>query len=240
MVWTLVEPGVAIVASSLVTIRPLLRLWKVRGFNSTGQSRPTNQYNSNRMSRTNRSSKMPGFGSTDVTLIDIESQSKFSRPRSSVAGSFVGGKIQRSLSVSDTGSLAGRSLQSRASSDAPMFSGYPQRSRSVSDADTLTGRSQRSRPSQLTRLYETPIEEDSQSEYEGATDRRKAVRSEMYIIEGNVTPSPPPGAHRRDETWLTEQDSSNEGSFELNRIRSQYNRNRDSLEFPQPPSAYRR
>ncbi|XDG02386.1 hypothetical protein ABKA04_002001 [Annulohypoxylon sp. FPYF3050] len=240
MVWTLVEPGVAIVASSLVTIRPLLRLWKVRGFNSTGQSRPTNQYNSNRMSRTNRSSKMPGFGSTDVTLIDIESQSKFSRPRSSVAGSFVGGKIQRSLSVSDTGSLAGRSLQSRASSDAPMFSGYPQRSRSVSDADTLTGRSQRSRPSQLTRLYETPIEEDSQSEYEGATDRRIAVRSEMYIIEGNVTPSPPPGAHRRDETWLTEQDSSNEGSFELNRIRSQYNRNGDSLEFPQPPSAYRR
>ncbi|KAI1458901.1 hypothetical protein F4805DRAFT_106424 [Annulohypoxylon moriforme] len=239
MVWTLIEPGVAIVASSLVTIRPLLRLWKIKGFGSTGQSRPTNQYNSNRMSRTNRSSKMPGFGSTDVTLVDIESQTKISRPRSSVAGSFVGGRVQRSLSVSDAASFTGRSLQSRASSDAPMFSGFPQRSRSISDADTLTGRSQRSRPSHLTRLYETPIEEDdAQSEYEGTANRRIAVRSEMYIIEGNVTPSPPPGAHRRDETWLTEQDSSNDGSFELNRIRSQYNRNRESVELP--PSTYRR
>ena len=41
MVWTLVEPGVAIVAASLATIRPLLRAWHIRGFNSTrrtGQS----------------------------------------------------------------------------------------------------------------------------------------------------------------------------------------------------------
>ncbi|KAI0884257.1 uncharacterized protein GGS22DRAFT_21179 [Annulohypoxylon maeteangense] len=241
MVWTLIEPGVAIVASSLVTIRPLLRLWKIKGFGSTGQSHPTNQYNSNRMSRTNRSSKMPGFGSTDVTLVDIESQSKISRPRSSVAGSFVGSRIQRSRSVSDGASFTSRSLQSRASSDAPMFSGYPQRSRSISDADTLTGRSQRSRPSHLTRLYETPIEEDdAQSEYEGPANRRIAVRSEMYIIEGNVTPSPPPGAHRRGETWLTEQDSSNDGSFELSRIRPQYNTNMDSMELPRLPPTYRR
>ncbi len=32
MVWTLVEPGVAIVAASLVTIRPLLRRMSVPGF----------------------------------------------------------------------------------------------------------------------------------------------------------------------------------------------------------------
>lgn len=32
MVWTLVEPGVAIVASSLVTIRPLLRQMRLKGF----------------------------------------------------------------------------------------------------------------------------------------------------------------------------------------------------------------
>ncbi|OTA94621.1 hypothetical protein M434DRAFT_70998, partial [Hypoxylon sp. CO27-5] len=68
MVWTLVEPGVAIVASSLVTIRPLLRLWKIRGFGTTGQSRPTGPFNSHPMSRTNKSNKMPGFGSADVTL----------------------------------------------------------------------------------------------------------------------------------------------------------------------------
>lgn len=38
MVWTLVEPGVAIVAASLVTVRPLLRLLRLRGFHSTGQT----------------------------------------------------------------------------------------------------------------------------------------------------------------------------------------------------------
>jgi len=38
MVWTLVEPGVAIIASSLATIRPLLRALRIRGFESTGRS----------------------------------------------------------------------------------------------------------------------------------------------------------------------------------------------------------
>lgn len=39
MTWTLVEPGVAIVASSLVTIRPLLRQWRLKGFESSQHSR---------------------------------------------------------------------------------------------------------------------------------------------------------------------------------------------------------
>ena len=38
MVWTLVEPGVAIVAASLATIRPLLRALRIRGFDSTGRT----------------------------------------------------------------------------------------------------------------------------------------------------------------------------------------------------------
>lgn len=38
MVWTLVEPGVAIVASSLVTIRPLLRQMRLKGFESSERS----------------------------------------------------------------------------------------------------------------------------------------------------------------------------------------------------------
>jgi hypothetical protein len=36
MVWTLVEPGVAITAASLITIRPLLRALNFSGFGSTG------------------------------------------------------------------------------------------------------------------------------------------------------------------------------------------------------------
>ncbi|KAI1390737.1 uncharacterized protein F4822DRAFT_162356 [Hypoxylon trugodes] len=241
MVWTLVEPGVAIVASSLVTIRPLLRLWKVKGFGTTGQSRPTG-FNSNPMSRTNRSNKMPAFGSTDVTLVDVESgQQKGSKSRTSIAGSF-GGKIQRSLSLSDAGSFTSKSYRSRASSNAPMLGSKLQRSRSISDADTLAGRSQRSQAFQMTRLYDAPIEEDdARSEYQPPNSRRIDVKSEMYIIEGNTTPSPPPGAHRRDETWLSERDSS-DGSFELNRVRTHYNRTRNSISFvkplPQLPPSY--
>ncbi|KAK6834621.1 hypothetical protein PG987_009315 [Apiospora arundinis] len=75
MVWTLVEPGVAIVASSLVTIRPLLRAWKIKGFTSSATgSRQTGPFsNGQPKSRTNRSAgKMPGFGSRDVTLVDLE------------------------------------------------------------------------------------------------------------------------------------------------------------------------
>lgn len=41
MVWTLIEPGVAIIASSLVTMRPLLRAMGVKGFNSTGEGKTT-------------------------------------------------------------------------------------------------------------------------------------------------------------------------------------------------------
>lgn len=38
MVWTLVEPGVAIIAASLVTIRPLLRQLRFKGFESNENS----------------------------------------------------------------------------------------------------------------------------------------------------------------------------------------------------------
>lgn len=44
MVWTLIEPGVAIVASSLVTIRPLLRQLRLKGFESSENSRSGNGF----------------------------------------------------------------------------------------------------------------------------------------------------------------------------------------------------
>ncbi|KAI0377982.1 hypothetical protein F5Y04DRAFT_263226 [Hypomontagnella monticulosa] len=234
MVWTLIEPGVAIVASSLVTIRPLLRLWKIKGFGSTGQSRPTFPFSgSHPVSRTARSNKMPAFGSTDVTLVDIESGQPKGPKRTSIGASF--SKIQRSLSLSDAGSIAGKSYRSHASSDAPIVAGNLRRSRSISDADTFTSRSHRSRPSQMARVFEAPIEEDDgRQEYIDNPSRRNEVRSEMYVIEGNTTPTPPPGAYRRDETWLAEQDSSTDGSIELSRVRSQYKSFRNSLRFTKP------
>lgn len=71
MVWTLIEPGIAITASSLATIRPLLRAWMITGFQSTEESK--SGFRSGKMtSRTNQSNKMPAFGSADVTLVDVE------------------------------------------------------------------------------------------------------------------------------------------------------------------------
>lgn len=87
MVWTLVEPGVAIVASSLVTIRPLLRKMRLKGFESTERSRGlqyTGQSGSlgapggSRGGATTRSgqrraSGMPGYGrGSSIKLADME------------------------------------------------------------------------------------------------------------------------------------------------------------------------
>ncbi|KAJ3518194.1 hypothetical protein NM208_g14604 [Fusarium decemcellulare] len=73
MVWTLIEPGVAIIASSLATIRPLLRAMKIRGFESTENTYGTGHSAAMR-SNANRSKPgtMPGFGPNDVSLVNVE------------------------------------------------------------------------------------------------------------------------------------------------------------------------
>ncbi|KND93474.1 hypothetical protein TOPH_01767 [Tolypocladium ophioglossoides CBS 100239] len=72
MVWTLVEPGVAIVASSLATIRPLLRAMKVRGFQSTDRTPSTGISTGGRHAHNGRATtargSMPGYGSNDISL----------------------------------------------------------------------------------------------------------------------------------------------------------------------------
>ncbi|KAI1847206.1 hypothetical protein JX265_011882 [Neoarthrinium moseri] len=73
MVWTLIEPGVAIIASSLVTIRPLLRAWRIRGFQSTENSKRTGPSSyGHHGTNPSRARGMPGFGSKDVAAIDME------------------------------------------------------------------------------------------------------------------------------------------------------------------------
>jgi hypothetical protein len=51
MVWTLIEPGIAITAASLITIRPLLRALNFTGFNSTGHTSSRNLTSNNNISR---------------------------------------------------------------------------------------------------------------------------------------------------------------------------------------------
>jgi hypothetical protein len=70
MVWTLIEPGVAISAASLATIRPLLRLLKVPGFSTAN-----NTYGSGRSapvrSRSKPGPSMPGYGPNDMSLVEV-------------------------------------------------------------------------------------------------------------------------------------------------------------------------
>ncbi|KAJ8127851.1 hypothetical protein O1611_g5785 [Lasiodiplodia mahajangana] len=73
MIWTLVEPGIAISAASLATIRPLLRQWRIGGFTHSSRSGGTGAQSQGQSSRIKRgSSKMPSFGPRDGTLDDIE------------------------------------------------------------------------------------------------------------------------------------------------------------------------
>lgn len=74
MVWTLIEPGVAIVASSLATIRPLLRAMRIRGFESTDHTHSTGVSARARYPGGGRAPPraMPAFGPCGVSLQDIE------------------------------------------------------------------------------------------------------------------------------------------------------------------------
>ncbi len=73
MVWTLIEPGVAIIASSLATIRPLLRAMGIKGFQTTGYgTRPRGTNGTH--PKTNQSNEFQGgfLGSAAAELPDIE------------------------------------------------------------------------------------------------------------------------------------------------------------------------
>jgi hypothetical protein len=80
MVWTLIEPGVAIVAASLVTIRPLLQTMRVKGFRSPENSRNIRMQDPNQPrtgtggARAYGRTGMPGFaGPGNTQPGDLES-----------------------------------------------------------------------------------------------------------------------------------------------------------------------
>ncbi|KAB5545592.1 hypothetical protein GE09DRAFT_967965 [Coniochaeta sp. 2T2.1] len=87
MVWTLIEPGVAIVASSLVTIRPLLHAMRIKGFMSTENSTALRYGHNNNQPRSAGAGprayargSMPGFGRGDIRLADMETAGGPERP----------------------------------------------------------------------------------------------------------------------------------------------------------------
>lgn len=82
MIWTLIEPGIAISAASLATIRPLLRRFRIGGFTSSERSGATGAYSQGQGSRIKGGTKMPGFGPQDVTGGDIELGSAYTGKQS--------------------------------------------------------------------------------------------------------------------------------------------------------------
>ncbi|UKZ83538.1 hypothetical protein TrVFT333_011347 [Trichoderma virens FT-333] len=73
MIWTIIEPGVAIVASSLATIRPLLRAMKIHGFESTGRTRSApSGYARHTADDGTMATIGQAFGPNDVSLKRVE------------------------------------------------------------------------------------------------------------------------------------------------------------------------
>ncbi|KAL7797535.1 hypothetical protein V8C37DRAFT_279492 [Trichoderma ceciliae] len=73
MIWTIIEPGMAIVASSLATIRPLLRAMRIHGFESTGRTHSAPSAHA-RYTTEDRNMPIIGrvFGPNDVSLKNVE------------------------------------------------------------------------------------------------------------------------------------------------------------------------
>ncbi|KAL7962439.1 hypothetical protein V8C34DRAFT_183537 [Trichoderma compactum] len=88
MIWTIIEPGVAIVASSLATIRPLLRAMKIRGFESTGRrtrSAPSG-YARHTADDGNMATIGQVFGPNDVSLKHVEPSYDSAAPAKTTIG----------------------------------------------------------------------------------------------------------------------------------------------------------
>jgi hypothetical protein len=95
MIWTLVEPGVAIVAASLATIRPLLRAMKIRGFDSTqryGTGRSSTARSAGKRINNNNNNNNTGqnsiYAPQDVQLATVERGATLSRDLTGVGLSF--------------------------------------------------------------------------------------------------------------------------------------------------------
>lgn len=189
MVWTLIEPGVAIMASSLATIRPLLRSWKIRGFQSTGQSGskrtgPSYGYGGSRShggavrSGSRSAGGMPGFGSapasrsrdskniamvTTTTTIDIEACAGGNGSSNGGSSSSLPGGVTTTTATASTHSVT---FDRAGTTPVPLGGG---------------GR----RPT-LSRITERTIEtrDSTMLAAPKPPGLRQEVHSEIYIIEG--------------------------------------------------------
>ncbi|TPX06945.1 uncharacterized protein E0L32_011169 [Thyridium curvatum] len=196
MVWTLIEPGVAIVAASLVTIRPLLRKLRLPGFTShEGKSGPTygrsgggrpgagyannnniNMNNNKRHSAFRPPGAMPGFGPGDLTLIDLETGDTAAPPPGRAdrepTHKFY---LERSLAPSSAPAAVGNKTEAQKQQQTTTR----ERAVGLSPEDVLDASAPHKTQRGLT------IAEDSGSEASVLSgEGQKTGRSEVFIIEG--------------------------------------------------------
>ncbi|EHK50607.1 uncharacterized protein TrAtP1_011128 [Trichoderma atroviride] len=109
MTWTVIEPGVAIIAASLATIRPLLRAWRVHGFASTFRSRSRTAHSTPsayaRQTTENRSTPVIDhiFGPDDVSLKSVQPSYETVPPETSMKN--IGLTIEQAQASTATVSL---------------------------------------------------------------------------------------------------------------------------------------
>lgn len=170
MVWTLVEPGIAIIAASLVTIRPLLRLLKLRGFGSTDRTFGYNSGTARSGTQFSRG-RMPGYGRGDVKMTDIETGTKSSHtPAPEFPASAVRpGKARVPPHMSP---LTMSPFNPSAAGQPPVFG---------------DGETQPRRPGVTVRRTEPESDENGFLPAPGRTRRwRDEVTSDVYVIQGET------------------------------------------------------
>jgi hypothetical protein len=170
MVWTLVEPGIAIIAASLVTIRPLLRLLRLRGFGTTDR---TFGYSGTAFSGQKSAGRMPGYGPGNIKMVSIDTDDQKQQPRPSNSEQQSTGEGIMPPHISPL-------------SMSPFYPQAPAQSRAPPPTDRLGHGTRRPHAAGMFVGGEGESDDDrGRLRPAGALgQRRSGAGSEMYVIEG--------------------------------------------------------
>ncbi|KAH6611074.1 hypothetical protein Trco_001094 [Trichoderma cornu-damae] len=131
MLWTIIEPGVAIVASSLATIRPLLRAMKIHGFESTSRTHSAPSAHA-RYATEDRGMPIVGrvFGPNDVSLKNVQPAYGAAAPVSSTT-------TRTTIGLAFEQSYAGRAAAPRLDTDTRQGSSRANQGKEYSPAGSV-------------------------------------------------------------------------------------------------------
>lgn len=126
MVWTIIEPGIAIVAASLVTIRPLLNALHFKGFNSSKNTSGYAQYSGREdgihLGGNNRWA--------NTSFVEADAQSGMKK---------AGKDLERSANIIGSSKISSKSSKDTASSSPPVTLTVPEKSHNYKVRDAPAG-----------------------------------------------------------------------------------------------------